>query len=75
MQRMVDLGRDAGRALLTELARGDFYQRLLAIQSCYGSGDITIALAALTDTSHPMAARSGRSLASPTTYRPAMHRR
>jgi hypothetical protein len=59
MRRMVELGRDAKSApLVSELARGDFYQRLLAIQWCYGSGDVTIALAALTDASRTLRGRA-----------------
>ncbi len=56
MRRMVEVGRQAernasARAALGELERGDVYQRLLALQSCYGSGDGAHAVRSLQDPS------------------------
>lgn len=53
---MIELGRQAAHnaeiaALLTDLEQGDFYERLLAIQSCYGSYDGSRVLRALADPS------------------------
>src|ERR1700733_13064972 len=56
LQHMIDLGRQAANnvdiaTLLTDLKQGDFYERLLAIQSCYGSYNRDHVLRALTDPS------------------------
>lgn len=56
MQKMVELGRLALSdvtiaSTLRHLEQGDFYQRLLALQSCYGSGDGGHALRGLADPS------------------------
>ncbi len=56
-RRMIELGRLAAHdaeiaALLKDLEQGDFYGRLLAIQSCFGSYDGSHVLRALTDPSH-----------------------
>src|SRR5579872_2550959 len=56
-RHMIELGRQAAHdseiaALLKELERGDFYERLLAIQACSGSYDGNHVLRALTDPSH-----------------------
>jgi hypothetical protein len=53
VQRMIQLGRSAGagdvnaQEIITLLSRGGLYERLLAIQTCYTSGDLTPALASL----------------------------
>ncbi|MFN8529764.1 MAG: hypothetical protein U0670_14250 [Anaerolineae bacterium] len=56
VRRMVDLGAQARqdtavRATLTTLAHGDMYQRVLALQACFGSRDGEAVLRALTDPS------------------------
>jgi hypothetical protein len=56
MQLMVDLGRRSTTepevaGSLAALARGDVYQRMLAAQSCFGSRDSALALAAVRDPS------------------------
>lgn len=56
MRRMVELGRQAGddptvATALDQLERGDFYERYLALQACYGSRDGAHALRALSDPS------------------------
>src|SRR5258706_12842659 len=57
LRRMIEFGRQAAHnaeiaALLKDLEQGDFYGRLLAIQSCFGSYDGSHVLRALTDPSH-----------------------
>ncbi len=59
MYRMVELGRmiddDASIAeTIRQLAQGSTYQRLLALQSCYGSRDTAMPLQALADSSYSM---------------------
>ena len=56
LQYMIDLGCQAAdnvdiSTLLTDLEQSDFYERLLAIQSCYGSHNSDHVLRALTDPS------------------------
>ena len=56
MQRMVELGRLAGSdptvaAMLEAMERGDFSERYLALQACYGSRDGAHALRAIEDPS------------------------
>lgn len=57
MARMVELGRQArenapdAAQIISELERGAFYERLLALQSCYGSGDGALVLRALSGSS------------------------
>jgi len=56
MLRMVELGRlaisdETIAATLRELEQGEFYQRILALQSCYGSGDGDHAFRGLGDAS------------------------
>jgi hypothetical protein len=56
---MIDLGRQSVSdpvvaATLAALADGDVYQRMLALQACYGSGDSAPALAAVNDPSGPV---------------------
>lgn len=56
MKRMVEVGREAGsdlqtQAALDELERGGFYERRLALQSCFGSRDGARAMRALHDPS------------------------
>lgn len=63
MRRMIETGRAARRdreaaTLVAALAKGDFYQRLLALQSCYGSGDPTLAITALSDPSRTLRGRA-----------------
>lgn len=63
MRRMVELGQEAGTnpqtaELLAALERGGFYERLLALQSCYGSKDGSHALRALNDPSRTIQFRS-----------------
>ncbi len=63
LQRMVELGRTAvqdqpSAALLEELEKGEFYQRLLALHACYGSRDGAHALRALSDPSRTLQARA-----------------
>ncbi len=55
-RRMIELGRQAAHdaeiaALLKDLEQGDFYERLLAIQACYGNYDGDHVLRALADPS------------------------
>ncbi len=57
MYRMVELGRmiDADKSVaetIRQLMQGATYQRLLALQSCYGSRDTVMALQALADPSY-----------------------
>src|SRR5262249_49745156 len=63
MRRMAELGRraaddPAAAATLAALAEGDFYQRLLALQSGYGSRDASLALPMLADPSRILRARA-----------------
>lgn len=63
MQRMVALGAraradTASAAVLAALAQGDFYERMLAIQACYGSRDGAHVLAALADPSKLIRSRA-----------------
>jgi hypothetical protein len=63
MRRMVEIGRRSVRdatllATLAALARGDFAERLLALQSCWGSGDADHALRALADPSRLLRRRA-----------------
>lgn len=63
MRRMVELGQEAGTnpqtaELLAALEKGGFYERLLALQSCYGSKDGSHALRALHDPSRTIQFRS-----------------
>jgi hypothetical protein len=56
VQTMIELGRrsqtDAETAaLLSEMAQGEWYQRFLALYSCFGSANASQVLAALTDPS------------------------
>src|SRR5258707_11354494 len=55
-RRMIELGRQAAHnaeiaVLLKDLEQGDFYERLLAIQACYGNYDGGHVLRALADPS------------------------
>lgn len=57
VRRMVELGRQAltnatVRGILDSLEQGDFYERLLALNSCYGSYDGAKIIRALSDSSH-----------------------
>ncbi len=61
MGRMVELGRQAGddpavATMLDQLAHGEWYERYLALQACYGSRDGAHALRAITDPSRGMRA-------------------
>ena len=63
MRRMVEVGRaaktDARMAqVIAELERGGFYERMLALQSCYGSGDGELAVRALGDPSRTLQGRA-----------------
>lgn len=65
MRRMVELGRraphDSGTAeLLNALEQGGFYERLLALVSCYGSGEGARVLRALEDPSRPIRTLAAR---------------
>lgn len=56
MRRMLEVGRQAAQdavvaAALTALEQGGFYERWLALQSCFGSRDGAHALRALVDPS------------------------
>src|SRR5260370_4733192 len=56
IRRMVELGHSAAHdpefaAILTTLEQGDFYERFLALHSCFGSHDGAHVLRALTDPS------------------------
>lgn len=57
VRRMVELGRQAStdatvRGILDSLEQGDFYERLLALNSCYGSYDGTKIMRAVSDSSY-----------------------
>lgn len=57
VRRMVELGRQAStdatvRGILDSLEQGDFYERLLALNSCYGSYDGTKIMRAVNDNSY-----------------------
>jgi hypothetical protein len=63
MYRMVELGRTAFsdesiNGLLAAFMKGNVYQRLLAVQSCYGSHDSTLALQGAVDPSRSVRALS-----------------
>lgn len=63
LRRMVELGRQARTeqrmaATLAALARGDVYQRLLALHACQGSRDGAHVVRALTDPSHLIRTRA-----------------
>jgi hypothetical protein len=68
IRRVIELGKKArtsapaARTLAT-LADGPFYQRLLAVYACYGSGDGAMALRFLSDTSHTIRRMAIRPLA------------
>ncbi len=56
MRRLVELGREAASdtsvaRTIAALAQGTLYERLLALQTCYGSRDTTLVLSALSDIS------------------------
>ncbi|MEZ0362231.1 HEAT repeat domain-containing protein [Mycobacterium sp. pUA109] len=63
MRRMVELGREAtssphAAGLIAALSAGGFFERLLALHSCYGSKDGSQALAALHDPSRTISGRA-----------------
>ncbi len=64
MRQMVEIGKQSRNnrqlaSTLIQLAQGDFYQRYLALQACYGSGNIELIYQSLSDPSRKL-----RSLAS-----------
>lgn len=63
MRRMIEVGRriatdSSTTAILDSLEFGGFYERLLALQSCYGSGDSARVLRALNDPSRTIRTRA-----------------
>ena len=67
-RRMVELGRAAARdrgvsGVIDALGRGGVYERLLALQACYGSGDGAHAARALADPSRLLRRRALRLVA------------
>jgi hypothetical protein len=68
VRRMVELGRQAStdvqvNDILNSLEQGDFYERLLALNSCYGSYDGTRIMRALSDSSHLIRSKAIQMLA------------
>ena len=68
MRRMEEVGKQAARdpeaaATLAALEQGDFYQRLLSLQACYGSRDGERVLRALAGVSRALRRRGVRLLA------------
>jgi hypothetical protein len=68
VRRMVELGRQAlsdatVRDVLNSLEQGDFYERLLALNSCYGSYDATKMIRALSDSSQLIRSKAIQMLA------------
>lgn len=68
VRRMVELGRQAltdaqASDILDSLEQGDFYERLHALNSCYGSYSGALIIRALSDTSHLIRSKAIQMLA------------